>query len=55
MTTTAPGPVAQIHCADLKNCTVRQLRDLAATHLANPQDAELIAAELENRGLDPYA
>jgi hypothetical protein len=52
MATQTPAP---LHKADLHACTVPQLTDLAHTYFADEQSLALVAAELEDRGLDPYA
>lgn len=44
----------ELHRNDLQNATVPQLLNLAWTY-TDPTTRERIAAELEDRGLDPYA
>lgn len=51
-TTSTPQP---LHASDLPYCSTKLLADLTWTYFEDKESLQLVVAELEKRGIDPYA
>lgn len=51
-TISTPEP---IHWRDVLNCSTQALQELTYIYFQDEQSLQMIVAELEHRGIDPYA